>query len=97
MHSLLLALALSGIGTDAAMTQHIWSIPRPIEYNAVARPFVSHGTPLRAAYFGTSAAGFVVLDHQLVHHHRKLAFALDAAVIGAEIYCNDLTARKGRF
>jgi len=96
MHTLILLLAMGSIGSDAYVTQHDWSQPHAHEVNFVARPFVSHGTGLRAGYFAGSAGSLYFADRRLSRHHKHLAIALDVAVIGAESYWTQYSIRHGR-
>ena len=72
------------IALDAGITQSSLSHGAR-EVNAAARPFVTHGTPLRMAYFGSGATAFWLGDRMLRRRgHGRWARIVDIGVIASE-------------
>jgi len=81
-HLLMIALQVAVGSADFHFTNKNAHTPDFVEYDSIARPFVTHGTPLRAAYFatyvGAAIAGAELLEH---FHHPNLALLLRAGQI----------------
>lgn len=92
----LMSLAIASIGTDAYATHLNWTPRQGIstsEVNPIARTFVSRGTGPLIAYFGAGAGAFWFAHHKLARRHRKLALALDLAVLASESYYSQYSFR----
>jgi hypothetical protein len=64
--------------THRASTEPVWH-----ENDPIARPFVTHGTPLQAAFFATKFLVFEGAAWQLrKHNHRRLAVAVQILSVG---------------
>jgi hypothetical protein len=96
MHALIMFLALSSIGADAYVTNDNQALKHHYELNPICRTFLNHGTGLRVAYFGGSAAGFVVVDRSLRRKHKKLAMVLELGTIAAEGYWTTYSIQHAR-
>jgi len=93
MHTLLLLLAMSGFGADAYATNRNFVNTHPAEANPIARPFMTHGTAVRGAYFAAGAGTFLYVDHRVSRRHKVLARVFDVAVIGSEAYFTAYSVR----
>jgi len=69
------ALQLLADGADAYATERNVAFRYQFhEADPVSRPFVTHGTPLLAAYFAADAGLKIGAEYWLTrHHHQKLA------------------------
>ena len=71
------ALQLFTEGADAYATQRNLAIRGSQELNPLARPFVTHGTPLLAGYFAADAGLKIGAGYFLArHHHARIARVL---------------------
>lgn len=80
---LLITLLQIGLGSaDFHYTNKNAHTPKFVERDPIARIFVTHGTPLRAAYFATYVSGAIAGAELLEHfHHPNLALLLRAGQI----------------
>jgi len=79
---LITVLQLAANGADFYYTNRNAHTPKFVEFDPIARPFVTHGTPLRAAYFATYVGGAIAGAELLEYFgHPKVALALRAAQI----------------
>ncbi len=82
MRTLFIADAVA-TSADFAFTHRLTTEPIFIENDPLARPFVTHGTPLQVAFFAAKFAVFETTAWQLrKHHHTKLAASVQAFSIG---------------
>jgi hypothetical protein len=71
------ALQLFVEGADAYATERNLAIHGAQENNPLARPFVTHGTPLLAGYFAADAGVKIGAEYWLTrHHHPRIARVL---------------------
>ena len=96
IHAIILALALSSIGVDAAYTNANAHNANAHEANPIARPFFHAGTAPLAGYFAGTAGAVYYADRRMSRKHKRLAIALDLAVIGAETYWTAYSATHYR-
>ncbi len=82
MRTLFIADAVA-TSADFAFTHRLSTEPVWHENDPLARPFVTHGTPLQVAFFAAKFAVFETTAWQLrKHHHTKLAASVQAFSIG---------------
>lgn len=92
-HLLLLALQLASGVADFHYTNRNAHTPNFIEHDPIARPFVTHSTAERAAYFAVTVGGAIATAELLDHFgHAKPALALRAAQIADNGLCATYSA-----
>lgn len=91
---LLLALALTGIGGDAYLTNHLAETGKNFhEQDPIVAPF-AYSRLGRIGYFSAYAGTTFVVSRELQkHHHSRLRKAFDLIVIGDEAFAINYSLR----